>query len=180
MWSMMVQTRMDRLFLQTRNLSSSNKDNFLVRSTKFTVVVPSNSAWEKAQMNFNKAYNTLIEGQFPQYVSCVLCCLQTFSIFFSAITFTKLLEMGSVNYYKVTTKIHHFKFDFKFQILVLKKPQQSNNVTRWLNWHVRRLCNFGFFVAFLVFFKLINTIPILVDRPSLQQHFNIIKQEFET
>ena len=67
MWSMMRQTRMDSLFPQ--NLTSSIQNQYLARSTKFTLVVPSNAAWEKAQMNFNKAYNTLIEGQFPQYVS---------------------------------------------------------------------------------------------------------------
>ena len=38
-------------------------------STKFTLIVPSNSAWEKAQTSFSQAYNTLIDGQFPQYVS---------------------------------------------------------------------------------------------------------------
>ena len=69
MWSMLVQTRMDRLFSPPRNLTSSNRNNFLARTTKFTLVVPSNAAWEKAAMNFNKAYNTLIEGTFPQYVS---------------------------------------------------------------------------------------------------------------
>ena len=37
---------------------------------RFTLVVPSNAAWEKAMMDFSKAYNTIVEGQFPQYVSC--------------------------------------------------------------------------------------------------------------
>ncbi len=36
---------------------------------RFTLVVPTNAAWEKAQLDFSKAYNTLIEGQFPNYVS---------------------------------------------------------------------------------------------------------------
>ena len=58
---MLVQTRLDRGF---------NQDNVPpARRRKFTVVVPTNGAWEKAQANFNKAYNTLREGQFPQYVS---------------------------------------------------------------------------------------------------------------
>ena len=40
----------------------------LQSSRRFTLVVPSNSAWEKAQLDFSKAYNTIIEGQFPDYV----------------------------------------------------------------------------------------------------------------
>ena len=36
---------------------------------RFTLIVPTNSAWEKAQLDFSKAYNTLVEGQFPNYVS---------------------------------------------------------------------------------------------------------------
>lgn len=39
------------------------------RSSKITMVVPSNAAWEKAQMHFTKAYNTLVDGEFPEYVS---------------------------------------------------------------------------------------------------------------
>ena len=45
------------------------QDGSFVRKPKFTLVVPSNDAWEMAQMNFNQAYNTLQDGQFPQYVS---------------------------------------------------------------------------------------------------------------
>ena len=36
---------------------------------RFTLIVPTNAAWEKAQLDFSKAYNTLVEGQFPNYVS---------------------------------------------------------------------------------------------------------------
>ena len=53
----MKQLRMDRFVL----------DDSL--STKLTFIVPSNAAWEKAQLSFSQAYNTLIDGQFPQYVS---------------------------------------------------------------------------------------------------------------
>ena len=57
MWSLLKQLRMDHVVLE---------DN---PSLKFTFVVPSNAAWEKAQSSFSQAYNTLIDGQFPQYVS---------------------------------------------------------------------------------------------------------------
>ena len=60
MWSLMKQLRMDSFVLDDRI------------STKFTLIVPSNAAWEKAQQSFSQAYNTLIDGQFPQYVSFVL------------------------------------------------------------------------------------------------------------
>ena len=70
MWSMMVQTRMDRMFLQSSQNSQNTQDYYNYGTRKqFTLVVPSNAAWEKAQMNFHKAYNTLTDGQFPQYVS---------------------------------------------------------------------------------------------------------------
>ena len=39
---------------------------------RFTLIVPTNSAWEKAQLDFSKAYNTLVEGQFPNYVSSLV------------------------------------------------------------------------------------------------------------
>ena len=39
---------------------------------RFTLIVPTNAAWEKAQLDFSKAYNTLVEGQFPNYVSTTL------------------------------------------------------------------------------------------------------------
>ena len=35
---------------------------------RFTFVVPTNAAWERVQLDFSKAYNTLVEGQFPNYV----------------------------------------------------------------------------------------------------------------
>lgn len=46
-------------------------DNFFhgAGDRQISVVVPSNDAWEKAQMHFTKAYNTLMDGQFPNYVS---------------------------------------------------------------------------------------------------------------
>ncbi len=40
-------------------------------SRRFTFVVPSNAAWERVQLDFSKAYNTLVEGQFPNYVSVI-------------------------------------------------------------------------------------------------------------
>lgn len=69
-WSLLVQTHLDRLF--TQNNATTYNDVYdpytQSRGPKFTLVVPSNAAWEKAQMNFHKAYNTLLDGQFPQYV----------------------------------------------------------------------------------------------------------------
>ena len=53
----MKQLRMDGFLLDSRT------------GDKFTVIVPSNSAWEKAQMDFSQAYNTIVDRQFPQYVS---------------------------------------------------------------------------------------------------------------
>ena len=47
---------------------------------KFTVVVPSNAAWEKAQLNFAQAYNTLLDREFPQYVSCWIKTFTTIKI----------------------------------------------------------------------------------------------------
>ena len=64
---MMVQTRMDQMLLQSSQNSGSDPYNY-GGGRQFTLVVPSNAAWEKAQMNFHKAYNTLTDGQFPQYV----------------------------------------------------------------------------------------------------------------
>ena len=60
MWSLLKQLRVDRVLME---------DN---PNLKLTLVVPSNAAWEKAQRSFSKAYNTLVDGQFPQYVSTVL------------------------------------------------------------------------------------------------------------
>ena len=57
MWSLLKQLRMDHVVLEENS------------SLKFTLIVPSNAAWEKAQNSFSQAYNTLIDGQFPQYVS---------------------------------------------------------------------------------------------------------------
>lgn len=73
-WSLLVQTHLDKIF--TQNNATTYTDHYdpytQSRGPKFTLVVPSNAAWEKAQMNFHKAYNTLLDGQFPQYVSCFL------------------------------------------------------------------------------------------------------------
>ena len=71
---MMVQTRMDQMLLQSSQNSGSDPYNY-GGGRQFTLVVPSNAAWEKAQMNFHKAYNTLTDGQFPQYVRCFLIFL---------------------------------------------------------------------------------------------------------
>ena len=66
---MLVQTRLDRIFSQAASMADTSYTSTAQRGPKFTLVVPSNSAWEKAQMNFHKAYNTLLDGQIPQYVS---------------------------------------------------------------------------------------------------------------
>ena len=57
MWSLLKQLRVDGVLME---------DN---PSLSLTLIVPSNAAWEKAQRSFSKAYNTLVDGQFPQYVS---------------------------------------------------------------------------------------------------------------
>ena len=75
---MMVQTRMDQMLLQSSQNSGSDPYNY-GGGRQFTLVVPSNAAWEKAQMNFHKAYNTLTDGQFPQYVRCFLIFCSTHS-----------------------------------------------------------------------------------------------------
>ena len=67
MWSMLMQTRLDRLFQQATSMTEDDRN--YGRKPKFTLVVPSNVAWEKAQMNHHQAYNTLLDGQIPQYVS---------------------------------------------------------------------------------------------------------------
>ena len=66
---MLVQTRLDRVFSQAASMADTSYTSTAQRGPKFTLVVPSNSAWEKAQMNFHKSYNTLLDGQIPQYVS---------------------------------------------------------------------------------------------------------------
>ncbi len=60
---MLKQTRMDGMFVDaiTSDLSHS-------QIPKFTLIVPSNAAWEKVQLDFSKAYAALQEGKFPQYV----------------------------------------------------------------------------------------------------------------
>ena len=75
---MMVQTRMDQMLLQSSQ-NSADPYNYGGGRRQFTLVVPSNAAWEKAQMNFHKAYNTLTDGQFPQYVRCFLTFCSTHS-----------------------------------------------------------------------------------------------------
>ena len=72
---MLVQTRLDRIFSQAASIADTSYTSTAQRGPKFTLVVPSNSAWEKAQMNFHKAYNTLLDGQIPQYVSKMLISL---------------------------------------------------------------------------------------------------------
>ena len=59
MASLVQQLRMDDLLAEDPRRSGR----------RFTLVVPSNAAWEKAMMDFSKAYNTIVEGQFPQYVN---------------------------------------------------------------------------------------------------------------
>ncbi len=58
MASLLKQLRLDELFSK----------GHLYSQGRYTVVVPSNQAWEKAMMHFTKAYNTLMDGQFPNYV----------------------------------------------------------------------------------------------------------------
>ena len=60
MWSIMKQLRVDRMLSDPQS------------RRKFTVVVPSNAAWEKAQLDFAQAYNTLLDREFPQYVSTIV------------------------------------------------------------------------------------------------------------
>ena len=57
MWSLLKQLRVDGVLMENNP------------SLSLTLIVPSNAAWEKAQRSFSKAYNTLVDGQFPQYVS---------------------------------------------------------------------------------------------------------------
>ncbi len=57
--SLLKQMHMDALF----------DENPKRTSRRFTMVVPTNTAWEKAQLDFSKAYATILEGQFPAYVS---------------------------------------------------------------------------------------------------------------
>ena len=65
MWSLLKQLRVDRVLMEDNpNLS-------------LTLIVPSNAAWEKAQRSFSKAYNTLVDGQFPQYVSSKKCFIHS-------------------------------------------------------------------------------------------------------
>jgi hypothetical protein len=58
MWSLIKQLRIDGAFSAPPS-----------RGGWLTVVVPSNSAWEKAQRDFSQAYTTLTQGGYPQYVS---------------------------------------------------------------------------------------------------------------
>ena len=60
MASMLRQFRMSELFTENPRHSSR----------RFTMVVPSNAAWERARTSFSKAFNTIQDGQFPDYVSC--------------------------------------------------------------------------------------------------------------
>ena len=74
---MMVQTRMDRMLQQS---SQNSQDPYNYGGRQFTLVVPSNAAWEKAQLNFAQAYNTLLDREFPQYVSCWIKTFTTIKI----------------------------------------------------------------------------------------------------
>ena len=58
MASLLRQLRLDALFSEEPARSGR----------RFTLIVPSNAAWERAQLDFSKAYNTLMEGQYPNYV----------------------------------------------------------------------------------------------------------------
>ena len=64
MWSLIKQLRIDGAFS-----APVSRGGFL------TVVVPSNTAWEKAQRDFSQAYTTLTKGEYPQYVSSKHCKL---------------------------------------------------------------------------------------------------------
>ncbi len=70
MWSMLKQAHMDRMFMDeaTSDLPPGSY-NPLIQRPKFTLIIPSNQAWEKVQTHFHKAYAALQEGQFPQFVS---------------------------------------------------------------------------------------------------------------
>ena len=57
MWSMIRQLRIDGAFHAPPS-----------RGGWLTIVVPSNTAWEKAQRDLSKAYTTLTQGDQPQYV----------------------------------------------------------------------------------------------------------------
>jgi len=91
MWSMLVQTRLDRIFSQAASMADTSYTSTAQRGPKFTLIVPSNSAWEKAQMNFNKAYNTLLDGQIPQYTLGIL--KRHLKIDERPYTFEELVEM---------------------------------------------------------------------------------------
>ena len=62
MASMLRQLRLDTFFNEPPSRSGR----------RFTMVVPTNEAWENAQAHFSKAYNTLVEGQYPNYVRFLL------------------------------------------------------------------------------------------------------------
>ncbi len=59
---------------------------------RFTIVVPSNAAWEEARRGFGKQYNTLIEGKFPNYGKAIL--ERHFRISERAKTFEELVEIS--------------------------------------------------------------------------------------
>jgi hypothetical protein len=66
---MLKQTRMDLMFEDAVASDDFEGLGAGPARPKFTLIVPSNTAWEKAQLDFSKAYNTLQDSQFPQYVS---------------------------------------------------------------------------------------------------------------
>merc|ERR1711976_381370 len=89
MWSMLMQTRLDRLFQQATSMREDDRN--YGRRPKFTLVVPSNVAWEKAQMNHHQAYNTLLDGQIPQYTLGIL--KRHIKVGDRPFTFEELVEM---------------------------------------------------------------------------------------
>ena len=62
MASLIRQLRMDTFFDESPRRTQR----------RYTIVLPTNRAWEEAQRDFSKQYNTLIEGQFPGYGKAIL------------------------------------------------------------------------------------------------------------
>ena len=65
MWSLIKQLRIDGAFSAPTQ-----------RGGWLTVVVPSNSAWEKAQRDFSQAYAALTQSGNFQYVRIQFICLR--------------------------------------------------------------------------------------------------------
>lgn len=82
MASMLRQLRLDALFSENPRQSPR----------RYTIVVPSNDAWEKAQLDFSKAYNTILEGQFPDYGRVIM--QRHFKVDERPLTFEELIELS--------------------------------------------------------------------------------------